>query len=192
MGAYRDEASWAVWETDASGELSASNAFPQTDIEHVHGRAMIVSLNPASRKNPEGTGDHPNWANFHSPHPRHNDGFLAAALIGTQYWGSYMTDLHPEVWESKSGLVKPAKEAIAQSVDGLIEQARLLGSVRAIICVGRRSHTSISAHAGRIHASLGPTSVIGIPHYSGAAAAVHRGNAGTYREAVHIALGLRS
>ena len=189
MSPYKDHASWAIWET-SNGELTGRAEFPTAQLDEIHGDAMIVSLNPATLRTPSRESSTQNWANFHNPHRRHNDMFLATALHGTRYWGSYMVDLHPGLAESRSHLVNPEREVISDSVDLLIEQAQLLKSAHVVICVGRKSFASVSMFAARIHESLGPTSIIGIPHYSGAAARVHGGDPTKYRAVVHASLGI--
>jgi hypothetical protein len=192
MGAYRREASWAVWETDPAGNLSGNLPFPVEQVGPVvHGRAIYVSLNPGSDRASETEATAPDWGNFHSPDRRHNDIFLAEALIGTTFWGSYMVDLHPHIAQSDSRLVRPTREIIELSVRSLIDQARLLGTVATIVCVGKDSHKSVTKHSALIERELGLTAsaVIGIPHYSNANSGVHQRNAETYRALVHDALG---
>lgn len=193
MRAYRREASWAVWWTDEAGELTGEMAFPVEDAEPLlHGRAMIVSLNPATGGVGEDDPDVPDWSNFHSSKRKHNDRFLAVALHGTPLWGAYMTDLHPALHESDSRLVRPTAEVVALSVESLIAQAKLLGEVRTIVCVGGKTHDAVAAHASEIERAIGvPASEVRrITHYSGAASRWHGGDALRYRDLVHGALGL--
>lgn len=193
MNEYRRSASWAVWNTNSSGNLTGEAPFPRDQASSaIHGRTMFVSLNPGSGWNHETDEKVPDWANFHSPLPKHNDLFLAAALVGTQYWGSYMTDLHPELAESNSLLVRPSTDEIELSVHSLIRQAKLLGTVEQIVCVGAKSYDAVALHLPLIENELNlrDNSLIRILHYSGAAAARHRNDPQTYRAIVHTELGL--
>ncbi|WP_206448107.1 hypothetical protein [Agrococcus sp. KRD186] len=136
LDAYRHEASWAVWETDDAGNVTGEPKFPlEAATESAHGRAMIVALNPGGTPSTEHSVT-PDWSNFHNSDSRHNDIFLAHAFVGTPFWGAYMTDLHPQLVESNSTLVRPEREEALRSVQSLITQARLLQSVEAIICLG--------------------------------------------------------
>jgi len=193
MGGYRRVASWAVWETDDVGALTGSMPFPQEQATPVvHGRAMFVSLNPGSDHAAETADATPDWANFHSPKPIHNDRFLAYATIGTPFWGSYMADLHPEIAESDSRLISSRREDIELKVRALISQAALLGDVETIVAVGGASYESVAQHTELIERETGVPRerIIRIPHYSQAAARVHGRNADRYRALVHEALGL--
>lgn len=190
MFPYSREASWAVWERGSDGRLTGNPAFLEDAAQDIHPRAMLISLNPASAGVSEPEQGSPAWSNFHSIRTKHNDIFLAHALIDTPFWGSYMTDLHPNVRESKSGNVRPTTEAIAESVRSLIDQAMLLDGVQTLIGVGGVSFKTLQQHASAIDATLGEVTILGIPHYSRANAAVHKNQPALYRERVHAALGL--
>jgi hypothetical protein len=112
--------------------------------------------------------------------------------VDTPFWGSYMTDLHPDIRESDSRLVRSRPEEIELAVRSLIRQAQLLGNVESIICVGATSFQSVSRHTELIHQELGLPSdaVLRIPHYSRANARVHGHDANRYRARVHEALRL--
>lgn len=182
MEAYRLEASWAVWEVDESGSLTCNPTFPQHQaLGVIHGRAMIVSLNPATSIEIAESDPQGGWSNFHATNTKHNDLFLAQALVGTSLWGAYMTDLHPAIVDPKSGNVRPKREQVEIAVLSLVEQARLLGKVELIVGVGAKSYTSIMRQRAHIHNELGEVDIIKIPHYSRANAGVHKHDAIRYR-----------
>lgn len=190
MNRYSPEASWAVWERTPEGTLTGVSTFPRDAAAQLNPEAIFVSLNPA-RAGVKPAPDHaPDWANFHSPEAKHNDIFLAHALVHTPYWGSYMTDLHPQIRESNSGRVKPSTEEVAEAVRWLIGQALELQRVNTIIGVGAASFRSLSRHAPAITSALGDVRILGIPHYSKANARVHRQRPELYRARVHERLGL--
>jgi hypothetical protein len=194
MKEHRREASWAVWEIDGAGKLTGNLPFPLEQAGSViNGRAMFVSLNPGSDRAGATEHNSSDWANFHSPDQKHNDVFLAEALVDTSFWGSYMVDLHPEIAQSDSRLVRPKREEIELRVKSLIEQARQLASVENIVCVGKESYTSVARHSALIERDLGLSlsSIVGIPHYSRAAAGVHKRKPELYRALVNEALGER-
>lgn len=192
LGYYRREASWAVWELDESGQLAGVLAFPLEQAQaSVHGRAMFVSLNPGSDRATEAEESTRAWSNFHSPARKHNDIFIATALVDTPFWGGYMVDLHPSIAESDSRLVRSEPQQVELAVRSLIQQAELLGSVETIVCVGSRSYESVRKHSNLLEAELGLTSnaLVGIPHYSRANARIHGQDAQRYRVKVHEMLG---
>ncbi|MEB0001675.1 hypothetical protein QN357_01820 [Cryobacterium sp. RTC2.1] len=193
MSDYRREASWAVWELDASGALTGTASFPNDQARAtMHGRAMVVSLNPGTDRVRETAATTPDWANFHNPARKHNDIFLAEAFVGTPLWGSYMTDLHPAIAESDSRLVRSKPDEILLAVRSLIRQAEILGAVESIVCVGGKTYQSVARHAALIEQELGLTtdSVKRMPHYSRANAKIHRHDPEAYRSLVHASLGL--
>jgi len=185
MSAYKRVASWAVWETSAVGEIAETATFPlQQARDMVHGRAMIISLNPGSDRTAE-TEATPDWSNFHSPLAKHNDLFLARAFLDTKLWGAYMADLHPGLAQSDSREVRLRSDVLNDLLDSLIQQAKLLGQVEMIVAVGKASYTAIGRHWPLIERELGTrTRLIGIPHYSRANARVHGQDAGRYRQQV--------
>jgi hypothetical protein len=123
MHPFRHEASWAVWATNVEGALTGDALFPKVQAEAaVHGRAMIVSYNPATVRE----AADPNtldWANFHSSAKRHNDLFLAAAFHGTPFWGAYMTDLHADIADPNLSAVKAAKKDVVRAAQVVVRPA---------------------------------------------------------------------
>ncbi len=190
MQAYRPEASWAVWELDENGALTGNPTFPSNQAPGViHGRAMIVSLNPATSIEIAESDPKDGWSNFHAMNGKHNDLFLAQALMGTSLWGAYMTDLHPAIVDPKSGNVRPKREQVRIAVLSLIEQAKLLGDVELIVGVGAKSYGSIKRHAALIHSELGEVEIIKIPHYSRANGGLHKHDVKLYSSQIAGALG---
>ena len=190
MSGYRRKASWAVWKLDETGALADDPQFPiDSARENAHGRAMVVSLNPASALATEDVDETPDWSNFHSTRKKHNDLFLAAALVGTPLWGAYMTDLHPTIVESNSGRVRPMRENVESAVRSLVDQAKLLGEVGTIVCVGSKTYASVRRHEAMIQAELGDISIVRIPHYSRANAGGHKHDVSCYRALVLDGLG---
>ncbi|WP_200331210.1 hypothetical protein [Leucobacter sp. L43] len=184
--------SWAVWELDDSGELTGKQTFPTANaLEDVHGRAIIVALNPGGTET--GLANRPKWSNFHAP-AGHNDIFLAHAFRGTPYWGAYMTDLHPSIWQSNSALVRPESELVQLAVEDLIAKVNQLADVDTIVCIGGHCYREVSRRAKLIESQTGisPESILRITHYSGSASGKHRNSASVYRELVHQELGLRA
>lgn len=190
MRRHSSHASWAVWERTAEGHLTGESTFPEDAAHSLNPRAVLVSLNPARAGVHTEPGMESSWANFHSANPKHNDIFLAHALVDTRFWGAYMTDLHPTIHESNSGRVRPTAEEIAEAVRALVEQALELQEVRTLIGVGAVSYRTLLRHSPTIESAIPGVEIRGIPHYSRANARVHRHKPDLYREIVHSRLGL--
>lgn len=105
---YGRVGSWAVWDdadstpkSNTSGMkwLSLPNIFDILDSGFV-----FVGLNWSSTHGDQTRGGALDWTNFHSSYSRQQDFKLRYALMGTRYWGSYITDfikLYSEVDSSK-------------------------------------------------------------------------------------------
>jgi hypothetical protein len=128
MEPYAWHGSWAVWGSwdatppfDRHGNLR----FPMHETQHLnklHGRAVIIGLNPAGDGQPPLRIPGHEWTNFHWP-GKHNDHFLATAFYGTWLWGCYMTDLVPGTHQSKSAEVNPGD----MDVEAFMQEVSLLG-----------------------------------------------------------------
>jgi hypothetical protein len=190
MADHASTDSWAVWEID-NGALTGEQSFPSaTALDDVHGRAVIVALNPGGTESD--LANRPRWSNFHAS-TGHNDIFLAHAFRGTPYWGAYMTDLHPSIWQSDSALVRPESYLVQLAVEDLMEKVNKLAAVETIVCIGGRCYREVSRRANRIERQTGisPDSILRITHYSGSASGKHGNSTSVYRALVHQELGLR-
>ncbi|WP_030148898.1 hypothetical protein [Mycetocola saprophilus] len=192
MDPYSAVASWAIWETKPEGGVIDKLDFPVTVSSHqLNPRVMIVALNPAreSEISPQDAASQNKWGNFHTAR-KHNDHFLARAFEGTPYWGAYMADLYPEIRESDSGKVRAADDVAKAGVRLLVEQAKLLGGVEVIICLGSKTYDTILKNLSELAELEGVTkdSLRRVTHYSGAAAAKHKNNPEVYRTLVHTEL----
>ena len=176
--------SWAVWGSwdaappfDRHGNLR----FPMHETQHfnkLHGRAVIIGLNPAGDGQPPLRIPSHEWTNFHWP-GKHNDHFLATAFCGTWLWGCYMTDLVPGTHQSKSAEVNPGD----RDVEAFMQEVSLLGEPdQLFVCLGDKTYNALSG-------SLPTDSrVVKVPHYSAANARVHKGRPEVYREICQQAL----
>ena len=188
MSAFHASASWAVWGSARPSEPFTRNSdisLPPEAHEVVHGRAILVGLNPG---NAAAARPMSGWANFHAG-PKHNDHLIAEAFRATPYWGAYMTDLHRQI-ESNSSLVRPGHDVVAGDVQSLFEQLRLLEPDPLLICFGADTFTRLTRHATWLATKLGLEQIrtLRILHYSGVAAGHHKNRPETYRALVHGAL----
>lgn len=148
---------------------------------------VLLGLNPgnAAKDRIDEDPGH-DYLNFHTG-PKHNDHLIAEAFRGTEYWGSYMTDLYKEI-ESKSALVKD----VPTDIEDIMSQINTLneGEPVVVIAFGGRTFDALNKHARRLDASGLVQSIKQIPHYSGSNNGKHKGSPTIYRALVHEALGL--
>lgn len=190
MSDYRRTDSWAVWETDSDGALTGRMPFPLSQAPSVaQSRTMLVALNPGGTA--EDAANREDWGNFHSADAKHNDVFLASALLGTPFWGGYIADLLPDVHESDSGKVSLTNVLKRQAVETLVEKALLLGA-SSVVCLGGKSAEAVHRFSSLLEegAGIDPGSVYSIWHYSRSNGGLHKQDASIYRDHVHRALGL--
>lgn len=190
MGPNKREDSWAVWETDSSGEPTGVMMFPLAQArEAVHTRTILIALNPGGTA--EAAEDREDWGNFHAPDKKHNDRFLAHAFAGTPFWGSYIADLLPDVFESDSGKVKTTREVQKEAVEILVEKASLLGASN-VVCIGDKAARAVQNFASLLEEGTGITtdSVYFIWHYARTNVGKHKHDPEVYRAHVHERLGL--
>lgn len=190
MSAYCRTDSWAVWETDSNGALTGDTEFPLEQARATaHSDTMVVALNPGGNG---ATAEKRNdWGNFHASEAKHNDIFLANALLGTPFWGGYIADLLPDVYESDSGEVMPTDAIKTQAVETLAEKANRLGA-SSVLCLGSKTETAVRDRLALLKekAGIGPGSVHYVWHYSGANARMHKNDISIYRAHVRDVLGL--
>lgn len=124
-------ASWAVWAQ--GGEKPKDNIAdltvldPQENqnlLDILHGNSILLGLN-ISRKIERPLG------NFHDPRPMATDFKIRYALKGTDYWGSYMTDIIKDFEEKASGkmmsYLRKNKEFERENIQKLREEIQVLG-----------------------------------------------------------------
>lgn len=190
MSDHRRTDSWAVWETDSGGALTGRMPFPLDQAPSaVQSRTMFVALNPGGTV--EDAKRREDWGNFHSADAKHNDAFLANALLGTSFWGGYIADLLPDVHESDSGKVSLTNALKKQTVETLVEKALLLGA-SSVVCLGGKSAEAVRRFSSLLEeeAGIAPESVYSIWHYSRSNGGLHKHDASIYRNHVHKVLGL--
>ena len=96
-------ASWAVWAEEGKkpkdnvADLTVLNPDKNpTLLDTLHGHSILLGLNISRRiERPLG--------NFHDSRPMATDFKIRYALKGTNYWGSYMTDIIKDFEEKSSG-----------------------------------------------------------------------------------------
>lgn len=206
MQQYAGHASWAVWgravpapDQFATGDSSQANLqLPADDGTDalLHGRAVLLGLNPgnAAQRLHQLLGD---WYAFHSGSDRipagfrySNDHLIAEACRDTGLWGAYMTDLFPTLVESASGevaeQVRTDPRWVRRSISAFSAELEELAVPQppVLVCFGDR----VLGYARAFLTSYPADRIVGVTHYSGAAAGKHRHDARLYRELFHAAL----
>lgn len=140
---YWDVASWALWKEPGArpksnvGDLSVFDD-PEL-LQKINTGFVFVGLN-GSGKHDEYLDFSKAWYNFHSDMPRGNDYKLRYALMGTPFWGSYITDIikyYQEVDSTKAAkYAKSHPEVMKENIEAFNEELRLLGGSPVIVALG--------------------------------------------------------
>ena len=102
---YGHVSSWTIWREEGNTPKSNTDdmtIFEDEDIcDKLNDKYVFVALNWSST---HGVQEDKPWKNFHSSYRYQNDYKLRYALWGTQFWGSYITDIireYPEINSKK-------------------------------------------------------------------------------------------
>ena len=102
---YSDTSSWTVWKEPGSKVKSNTGDMSIFEDENIcailNNKYVFVALNYS---NTHGEQTKTPWKNFHSSYIYQNDYKLRYALLNSEFWGSYITDIIkdlPEVDSSK-------------------------------------------------------------------------------------------
>ena len=146
---YGTTSSWTIWAEPVNGNWKTKDAvsdmtpFKEEDelIGSLNGDYIFVALNPAVHNllHPQSV-----WENFHSNDSRRSQDYkLRYALYGTDYWGSFITDLYVDIHDTNSGsamgMVTNARTRAA--IDDLCYIRELLGGHATIIALGGKTYT---------------------------------------------------
>jgi hypothetical protein len=184
---YGRVASWAVW--DQVGEKPKSN-ISNMGIFDVSARGEIlnvlrtdivfVALNfsrDVEMQEP--------FLNFHDANPYGQDYKLRHALVGTDFYGAYMTDLvkdFPQI--SSKDVMKHLKEnpcEIMKQIDSFKDEMKFIGAEKpTILALGRNVYDLLKRHLDESYYS----NLISLMHYS------HQISKEKYRGELHKKLGL--
>lgn len=175
--------SWAVWKKPEGAIYTKESdvKYPGDDVArtHAHARAILLALNPGNDR------DRGDWSNFHHSWAS-RDQLLAEACRGTGLWGSLMTDLYNDQFQSNSSKVLSEKEQSGRAVERLLNMVALTGEeAPLVICLGGKTFRGVKEGLDTLGASPTALRYIQTTHYSGAAAGKHKHDPGTYRELVH-------
>ena len=135
--------SWAIWGTPSNNNWKSKDGvadmcpLSEENILHVANKKYVfVGLNPASHDIiPHEVQP---WEAFHSSDmKRAQDYKLRYALKGTEFWGSFMTDIYPDIIDTDANnAIKKATESITNnSVDDLIKILEILGETPIVVAM---------------------------------------------------------
>ena len=136
---YGKSASWAIWAEEGDKPKSNISDLSVFDddciIEQLNPNYVFVGLNPSVQDI-----DTNIWHNFHSKDTkRQNDYKLRYALKNTKYWGSYLTDLAPDIKETNSNKVSVSDI----NVKKFKEEIALLGTKPVLIAMGDKVYKTL-------------------------------------------------
>lgn len=91
---YGHVSSWTIWgkpTTGVSSNIPDMSIFEDKNIcNKLNDKYVFVGLNGSST---HGNQDEEPWKNFHSSYKNQRDYKLRYALTGSEFWGSYITDI---------------------------------------------------------------------------------------------------
>ena len=182
---YGDVASWAVWELPGTTPKSFIDVVPNFDDESMQAMLgtgyVLVGLNASSTHGSTAANQGP-WKDFHSGYRYGNDFKLRFALMNTELWGSYITDVikrFPEVDSKKLARVLRDNPTIVEdNIRTLRKELEVLGETHTLVALGAKTYGILQRHFG------GEYKVVKVRHFA------CRGSKEAYREGVLSALGL--
>ena len=164
---YRRHGSWAVW--------CLPNGTPKSNtsnMDWINNKALLsilntgfvfVGLNWSSHKTNPSRNEA--WANFHSSdNQKQNDFKLRFALMGTKYWGSYITDLIKNYKETNSEAVAKCLRqnpgVVDKNVKSFVAEIAHLGNDPVLVALGDKVYALLKKHLGQRF------KVVKVKHYS--------------------------
>lgn len=151
---YGEISSWAVWNPDdVKSNTGDMTVFSETDLlDTLHSNFVLVGINEsvhADRKD----GFTGSWTNFHSDDESiQKDFILRAALKGTEFWGSYMTDAvkyHSDENSARVGkFIKENSDVLATNIKALKNELKILGDNPRLIAMGRMTEGWLRENLG--------------------------------------------
>ena len=145
---FSSTSSWAVWASPENGNWRSKDSISDLSclvespelLEQLTGDYIFVGLNPASH-NVIDTGEP--WSAFHSGDTkRAQDYKLRYALRGTEFWGSFMTDIYTGIVETaaQQAINKASPEVTRNSIANLLEIRNILGTHSTIVAMGSKAY----------------------------------------------------
>lgn len=158
-------ASWAMWAEEGKkpkdnvADLTVLNTDKNPALlDTLHGHSILLGLNISRRiERPLG--------NFHDCRPIATDFKIRYALKGTNYWGSYMTDIIKDFEEKSSGklmsYLRSNRDFELENIERFREEIQLIGCANPVLVTFGKDAEAIARR------NLGQEfQIVGIPHYA--------------------------
>ena len=161
--------SWTIWELPGSTPKSNTGNMKWAEdpklYEKVGTGFVFVGLNWAGGHGDQTEDGTIKWKDFHSDYTYQNDFKLRYALMGTRYWGSYITDIikyHPETDSSKvEKMIKNNPDIVKKNMEHFERELSLLGDKEPIlVALGGASYEILKQCFGHKY------TIVKIQHYS--------------------------
>lgn len=161
---YGHYASWAVWSPpgtkpkDGMGDISFFDQPSDSLLSTLNPEVVLAGLNisrPIERP----------FGNFHPDYPEAQDYKLRHALLGTKFWGGYMTDVIKDFAEKASGkmmaYLRTNPDFEQQNLKVFREELEAIGArAPTVVALGADSFRILSRSLGK------DVEVLKAPHYS--------------------------
>ena len=150
---YSNVSSWTIWgnpTTGVSSNIPDMSIFEDENIcNKLNDKYVFVGLNSSST---HGNQDDAAWKNFHSSYKNQRDYKLRYALTGSEFWGSYITDIikvfkgdreESKEVNSKKFMSKLRKnpEVVEENIKIFKKELSILSDEKPIlIAIGNNSH----------------------------------------------------
>lgn len=165
---YGDVGSWAVWRKPGNTPKSNTSDMTVFDapnlLDILNPNYVFVGLNGSSTHGNWMGDTYRPWLNFHSGYSRQNDYKLRYALMGTKYWGSYITDIIKHYPEVDSGKVqdhlKNNPEEIKKNIEIFMKEISCFGTNPVIVAMGSKAYKILKENLPAFY------NVVKIMHYS--------------------------
>lgn len=166
---YGNCGSWTIWKHPGSTVKSNTGDMRWAEDPELNEKVgtgfVFVGLNWAGGHGDQTEGGTIKCKDFHSDYAYQNDYKLRYALMGTRYWGSYITDIikyYPETDSSKVvSMLKNNPSIIRENIKHFERELSLLGDDSPIlVALGGASYEILMKYLGQKY------KVVQIKHYS--------------------------
>ena len=173
---YGRIASWAIWmpasDRPKSNTEDLSVFSDENIIQKLNPHYVFVGLNASEQQATENV-----WRSFHSDNPHQQDYKLRHALIGTKFWGSYITDIiknYPKTDLSKEmPYLLKNPEVLNSHVQTFLDELAHIGPSPILIAMGGKTYDLLKSRK-----ELQSYKIVKIMHYA------YTINIDKYRQAV--------
>lgn len=154
----RDEfgytSSWTIWDVPGNGNWKSKDGIGDLKsfvneeelIKELNPNFIFVGLNPAAHD----SAAHPvkHWENFHSGDKKRSQDYkLRYALLGSEYWGSFITDIFTGIVDTNSSrtMKKATPSATIESINNILKIRELLGGTATVVAIGVKSYSILKS-----------------------------------------------